>query len=85
MNRSDPEPIARLRNLGPKSAQWLRDAGIATHDDLLRVGAYRRVRRQQPTVSKNLLWAMAASLADLDWRALTTADKRQLLEELDEG
>src|SRR4051794_1124975 len=32
------EPINNLRNLGPTSAAWLRDAGIRTIDQLQRLG-----------------------------------------------
>lgn len=41
------EPIENLRNLGPASAAWLREAGITSIPDLSRVGpvlAYRLVK-----------------------------------------
>jgi len=72
------EPIENLRNLGPASASWLREIGIITIDSLRRVGptlAFQRVRQQQPQASLNLLWALAAGLADKDWRDLTTEEK----------
>ena len=40
-------PIESLPNLGPKSGQWLRDAGIATVADLEQLGpvvAFRLVK-----------------------------------------
>jgi len=80
------EPIGNLRNLGPTSAAWLRDAGIGTVAELRRLGpalAYRMVKQQQPAATFNLLWALAAGLADRDWRDLTEMEKQKLREELE--
>ena len=74
-------PIEALRNLGPASAGWLRAIGVATVNDLRRLGpvaAYRLVRQHQPKASWNLLWALAAGLEDRDWRALTATEKQRL-------
>lgn len=81
------EPIQNLRNLGPASAAWLRDAGIATIAELQRLGpvlAYRLVKQHQPGASLNLLWAIAAGLADRDWRELSDDEKQRLLEEIED-
>ena len=43
----DSHPVAALRNLGPKSALMLAEAGIRTVDELREIGAvkaYARVR-----------------------------------------
>ena len=80
------EPIANLRNLGPASAAWLRDAGILTIGELRRLGAalaYRLVQQRRPRASKNLLWAMAAGLQDRDWRELSDKEKADLLAEIE--
>ena len=80
-------PIESLRNLGPKSGQWLRDAGITTIAELDRLGpvvAYRLVKQRQPKASLNLLWAMAAGLKGKDWRELTEATKKRLRKEAEE-
>lgn len=74
-------PIKSLRNLGPKSGQWLREAGITTIAELERLGpvvAYRLVKQHQPKASLNLLWAMAAGLKDCDWRELSDQEKEKL-------
>jgi DNA transformation protein and related proteins len=74
-------PIESLLNLGPKSSEWLRDAGITTIDDLKRLGpvlAYRIVKQRQPKVSLNLLLALAAGLKDKHWRRLTNIEKAHL-------
>lgn len=80
-------PIESLPNLGPKSGQWLREAGVCTIADLRRAGpvvAYRRVKRIQPQASLNLLWALAAGLQGVDWRELAVTAKRRLLGELEQ-
>jgi DNA transformation protein len=72
-----------LRNLGPRSAAMLVQAGIATIGDLRALGAaeaWRRVRFMEPGASRNLFWALAAGLQDRDWRSLTPAEKRALEE-----
>ncbi len=80
-------PVENLRNLGPTSADWLRDVGIHTIADLEHVGpvlAYRLVKQQQPGTSLNLLWAMAAGLKDEDWRELTEETKNRLRKEAED-
>ena len=80
-------PIESLRNLGPKSAQWLREEGITTIAELERLGpvvAYRLVKQHQPKASLNLLWAMAAGLKGNDWRELSEASKKRLRKEAEE-
>lgn len=77
-------PIESLLNLGPKSGQWLREAGITTVAELERLGpvvAYRLVKQHQPKASLNLLWALAAGLKGKDWRQLDEAAKNRLRKE----
>ena len=81
------EPVQNLRNLGPTSAAWLTDVGIPTITELRRLGpalAYRLVKQRRPDASRNLLWAMAAGLADRDWRDLTDEEKSKLLADVDD-
>jgi hypothetical protein len=78
------QPIETVRNLGPASAAWLREIGVSTRADLQRLGAvvaYRMVKQRQPRTSLNLLWALAAGLADKDWRDLSASAKQQLRHE----
>ena len=75
------DDIRQLRNLGPVSAQWLRDSEISTRSALEQFGpivAYCIVKRRVPNASLNLLWALAAGLLDKDWRELTVAEKDKL-------
>ena len=80
------DSIATLRNLGPVSAGWLEEVGITTVAQLKQLGpavAYSIVRRQQPKVSLNLLWGLAAAMADKDWRELTDEEKQELLDQVE--
>jgi hypothetical protein len=81
------DSVESLRNLGPTSANWLREVGITSIAGLARLGpavAYQLVRQKQPNVSLNLLWAMAAGLANRDWRELSQREKQKLLSEVEE-
>ncbi len=72
-------PIENLPNLGPTSAQWLREIEIFSVADLRRLGpvwAYRQLKSKRDNVSLNLLWAMVAGLENRDWRSLTELEKR---------
>jgi len=42
------------------------------------------IKQQQPKVSMNLLWAVAAGLSNRDWRDLTNKEKDTLLTEVSE-
>ncbi len=60
--------LTTLRNIGPKSAKWLKAVGIANRGDLERagsVGAYRAVRESGQRVSLNLLYALEGALLDV--------------------
>jgi DNA transformation protein and related proteins len=84
--RQNRQPVSTLRNLGPKSAMMLVEAGISTLDDLRELGAvkaYLRVKSLRPkSASRNLLWALAAGLEDRNWRELEVAEKESLLAEV---
>ncbi|MGW5260257.1 TfoX/Sxy family protein [Microbispora sp. NPDC004025] len=78
-----------MRNLGPKSGEWLGRVGIDNPERLAELGAveaYRRLRDAgTPGLSLNALWAMDGALEDVDWRLIPAERKRELLAELDEG
>lgn len=73
---------AAIRNLGPKSRAWLAEIGVTTESDLRALGAveaYARLRfRFGRQVSRNMLFAMAAGLAGIDWHNLSAAHKAEL-------
>jgi DNA transformation protein len=82
MGRDPDTPIGSVRNLGPVTAQWLREVEVHTLGDLLAMGAveaYARLRfRFGRRVSRNALHALEAAVRDVDWRSLTAADKAAL-------
>jgi hypothetical protein len=64
---------SKIRNVGPKSAAWLRQIGVRTTEDLNRVGpveAFLKVKRAGFRPSLNLLYAMAGAMADCHWAEL---------------
>lgn len=79
--------LEQLPNLGPKSSQWMREAGIKSLEQLRAIGpvlAYRIVKNIQPQASLNLLWALAAGLEGIDWRELPADYKQRLKQQLQE-
>jgi len=77
---------AKIRNVGPKSAAWLRQVGVRTHEDLVRLGpveAFMKVKRAGFRPSLNLLYAMAGAIDDCHWTDLPEPRKQSLLIELD--
>ena len=76
----------KIRNVGPKSAAWLRQIGVRTTEDLARIGpvdAFLKVKRAGFRPSLNLLYSMAGALADCHWTDLPDAHKQQLLSTLE--
>jgi len=87
---ADP-PISALPNLGPRSAAWLAEIGIARKSQLVEigsVGAWRLLREAGFRVSLVLIYAIEAALLDLHWSALPLelreSLKRQAREEPDQ-
>lgn len=73
----------KLRNVGPKSAAWLRQVGLHTREDLEAAGpvdAYMRVRRAGFRPSLNLLYALEGALKDCHWQDVPDARRRELVE-----
>jgi DNA transformation protein and related proteins len=79
-------PVGRLPNLGPKSRQWLKAAGIHTLGELQALGsvrAYARIKARQPDTSLNLLWALEGALCGLPWQTVAREHRATLLLALD--
>ena len=79
--RTKTRTPVRIRNLGPKSSEWLREVGVATLEDLLTVGAvetYQRVTQARPGVSIVLLYALQGAIFDCHWNELPPGMKEQL-------
>jgi hypothetical protein len=72
----------KIRNVGPKSAAWLRQVGVRTTEDLARIGpveTFLKVKRAGFRPSLNLLYSMAGALADCHWADLPEEQKQVLL------
>lgn len=76
----------KIRNVGPKSAAWLRQVGVRTTEDLERIGpveAFLKVKRAGFRPSLNLLYSMAGALDDCHWADLPEDRKQELLSALE--
>ncbi len=71
-----------MRNVGPKSAAWLRQVGLRTRDDLESAGAvdaFMRVKRAGFKPSMNLLYALEGALRDCHWQEVPHARREELV------
>ena len=77
-------PQIKLRNIGPKSAAWLRQVGLRTHEDLQASGAveaFMRVKRAGFKPSLNLLYALEGALRDCHWQEVPEQRRTELVTE----
>jgi DNA transformation protein and related proteins len=75
----------KMRNVGGKSAAWLRQVGIRTREDLEKhgaIGAFIKVKKAGFKPSLNLLYALAGALDDCHWQQLGAERREQLVAEL---
>ena len=73
----------KLRNIGPKSAAWLRQVGLRSLDDLAAIGAveaYMKVRRAGFKPSLNLLYSLEGALVDCHWQEVPEARRNELVQ-----
>jgi hypothetical protein len=76
----------QLRNIGPKSAAWLRQVGLRSAEDLVAAGAvqaFLKVKRAGFKPSLNLLYALEGALLDCHWHDVPELRRQQLLAELE--
>lgn len=72
----------KMRNIGPKSAAWLRQVGLRTLEDLAAVGtveAYMRVKRAGFKPGLNLLYAIEGALLDCHWQEVPEERRHELI------
>ena len=82
----DGDDVALLPNLGPASAEWLRQAGIVSFAELKAIGAvhtYLRVQKLGVKPSLNLLYALEGAIRGSHWLEVKRQDKTELLAMLD--
>ncbi|MFC3814652.1 TfoX/Sxy family protein [Lysobacter sp. GCM10012299] len=72
----------KLRNIGPKSAAWLRQVGLRSREDLAAVGtveAFMRVKRAGFKPTLNLLYAIEGALQDCHWQEIPDERRGELV------
>lgn len=78
-----------MKNIGPKSREWLASVGVYTLDDVAELGVvetYKRVKAAYPEkVSLTLLWGLQAALLDLPWNELPPDIKSELRKQVGES
>lgn len=78
-----------MKNMGPKSREWLASVGIYTLDDVAQIGVvetYKRLKAAYPEkVTRNLLWGLQAALLDLPWNELPSDIKEVLRQQAEAG
>lgn len=78
-----------MKDIGPKSSEWLASVGIHSLDDVAQLGvveAYKRVKAAYPEkVTLNMLWGLQAALLDLPWNELPQDIKEELMKQVEEG
>lgn len=69
-------------SVGPKSAAWLRQVGVRTHEDLVEVGAvaaYVKCKRAGFRPSLNMLYALEGALLGCHWQKVPEARRAEML------
>lgn len=72
-------PVTALRNLGPVSAEMLREIDVKSAEELRDMGADEAYRRLKfvfgRRANRNLFFALVGALEDRDWREFSQNDK----------
>jgi DNA transformation protein len=72
----------KMRNIGPKSAAWLRQVGLRSLEDLAAAGtveAFMRVKRAGFKPGLNLLYAIEGALLDCHWQEVPDERRQELI------
>lgn len=72
----------KMRNIGPKSAAWLRQVGLRTLEDVAAIGtveAFMRVKRAGFKPGLNLLYAIEGALLDCHWQEVPEERRQELI------
>jgi len=71
-----------MKNIGPKSREWLASIGVNSLDDVAKLGVvetYKRVKAAYPEkVTLNMLYGLQAALLDIPWNELPPDIKEEL-------
>lgn len=72
----------KLRNIGPKSAAWLRQVGLRSLEDIAAIGAleaFMRVKRAGFKPTLNLLYSLEGALLGCHWQELPESRRAELV------
>ncbi len=76
-----------MKNIGPKSSEWLASIGIHSLEDVARLGVvetYKMVKAAYPErVSLNMLYGLQAALLDIPFQELPQDIRDQLRREVE--
>ncbi len=75
----------KIRNVGPKSAAWLRQVGVRTESEIRELGSmevFMKVKKAGFKPSLNLLYALEGAVQDCHWTALSDERKTELVQEV---
>ena len=77
-----------MKNIGPKSSEWLASVGVHSLEDVAELGVvetYLRVKAAYPEkVSLNMLYGLQAALLDIPWNMLPNDIKDELKRQVGE-
>lgn len=71
----------KIRNVGPKSAAWLRQVGIRTEDEVKSAGAievFFKVKKAGFKASLNLLYALEGAVMGCHWTEVSNERRSEL-------
>ncbi|MGV8944139.1 TfoX/Sxy family protein [Thermomonas sp.] len=71
-----------MRNIGPKSAAWLRQVGLRSLHEISDIGvveAFMKVRRAGFKPSLNLLYALEGAVLDCHWQEVPDTRRTELV------
>lgn len=78
-------PVEALKNIGPKSAQWLREIGMESYADLEKAGPVMKqvitgkiLQHRFKGINLLMLYALYATTRDRHWQSLS-ADEKEML------
>ena len=74
--------MQKMRNIGPKSAAWLRQVGLRSLEEITAIGtveAFMKVRRAGFKPSLNLLYALEGAILDCHWQEIPDARRSALV------
>ena len=72
----------KMRNIGPKSAAWLRQVGLRSLEEIAAIGtveSFMKVRRAGFKPSLNLLYALEGAILDCHWQEIPDARRIALV------